>query len=61
MTSKSATAEEPKIHHIGADVPMDLFRQLKAKAEEDGVPYTVIIRWALQDFLAVASGAGASQ
>ena len=63
MTSKTAQDTESKIHHIGADIPLDLFDLLRARATLDGVPYTIIIRWALQDFLVITDdtpAAGAS-
>jgi hypothetical protein len=45
-------------HHIGADIPPAMFSTLRAAAAKDGVPQSVVIRWALADWFA---GAEASQ
>ena len=50
-TDTAKAAAKKGIHHVGADIPLSLFEKLKARAEMDGVPYSVVIRWSLQDFL----------
>lgn len=52
MGTKTADAAEAKgVHHVGADIDLDLFNALKTRAKQDGVPYSIVIRWALSDFL----------
>jgi hypothetical protein len=50
-TNTAKAAAKKGVHHVGADIPLPLFAALKARAVQDGVPYSIIIRWALQDFL----------
>lgn len=50
-TKTAARAAEKGLHHVGADIEIPLFEALKARAKQDGVPYSVVIRWSLQDFL----------
>lgn len=44
--------EEPKKRWIGGEVDTSLYKELKAIAEADDVPLTIIYRWALKDFVA---------
>jgi hypothetical protein len=46
---KSGT--RPGWHHIGADIRTTLYSALQAEAEENGVPYAVVQRWALEAYL----------
>lgn len=50
-TKTAARAAEKGLHHVGADIEIALFDALKARAKQDGVPYSIVIRWALSDFL----------
>jgi len=50
-TNTAARSAAKGIHHVGADINLSLFARLKARAEEDGVTYAIVIRWALLDFL----------
>lgn len=54
MATDTATkaATEKTTHHIGADIEKPLFAALQCRARRDMVPYAVVIRWALADFLA---------
>lgn len=52
MATKTAEIAAGKgVHHVGADIELPLFEALKARARQDGVPFSIVIRWSLQDFL----------
>lgn len=55
MASKKITEKKsgtrPGWHHIGADVRTPLYAALQAEADENGVPYAVVQRWALEAYL----------
>lgn len=54
MTKKivKRTGAKPGWHHVGVDIPNELYARLQAEARANGVPYTVIQRWALESYLA---------
>jgi hypothetical protein len=37
--------------HAGADIEPGLYRRLIKEAERNGVPYAVVLRWALDEYL----------
>ncbi len=49
--SEKKSGTRPGWHHIGADVRTPLFEAIKAEAEENGVPYATVQRWALESYL----------
>ena len=57
-TTTAEKAIKKGVHHVGADVPISLFKALQDRSEQDGVPYSVVIRWALQDFLTLPPANG---
>lgn len=47
--------------HIGADIPPTLHDRLVDEAKKQGVPHTVVIRWALSDYFAGEAAQGGSE
>lgn len=60
---KPRTRSGPKADwkHLGADVPPDLYDWAVGEARRQGVPQTVVIRWALEDYRASTAQQGASE
>lgn len=59
---KPRTRSGPKADwkHVGADVPPETYEWFVAEAGRQGVPQSVVLRWALEDYRASMTAQGAS-